>query len=273
MDRYTDVNYKEIPKDEECYVTAVKIGEILELPASTIRKWAEYHEDNLYIKKNNGRFSYTEKSIGQFKTIKELKFNKNMTHEQIKQYMSKRGKGFGEYDGGLVDPQDPFGYDVLATKISMKNEEMLKNFLSTFIQYNQEENIKMLETIRTEVSLTTQEQVKESMSTIESQLKEQREENKKLLDELEEMKKELAITKDDNNKLKNTIEDKLEQQSQQIQTHFDNLNNQEKERDIEIVNNLFEKLEHRKEEAQKIKEQEEENKKQGLFSKLFHKNR
>ncbi|HBJ1650355.1 TPA: MerR family transcriptional regulator [Clostridium botulinum] len=268
MNKYTDVNYKEIPKDEECYVTAVKIAEDLELPASKIRKWAEYHEDNLYIKKTKGRFSYTEKSIEQFRLIKELKFNKGMTHEQIKQYMSKRGRNLGEYDGGLINPQDPFGYDVLATKISMKNEQTLKDFLNTFITYNQEENSRMIEAIRNEVSLTTQETVENSMSSIEIKLQEQQQSNIKLTEQLEEMKKELALTKEDNKQLKNTIQNKLEEQYQQIQDNFENLDNKNKERDIVLVDNLLQKMNERKEENRKINELQE---KQSLFSRIFNK--
>ncbi|WP_252251373.1 MerR family transcriptional regulator [Clostridium sp. VAP52] len=267
MNKYTDVNYKEIPKDEECYVTAVKIAEDLELPASKIRKWAEYHEDNLYIKKTKGRFSYTEKSIEQFRLIKELKFNKGMTHEQIKQYMSKRGRNLGEYDGGLINPQDPFGYDVLATKISMKNEQMLKDFFNTFMQYQQQENSKFIDCIRDEVSLTTQEQVKESMSMIESQLQLQKEDNVKLNKQIEEMKKELALTKESNEKLEKNIGTQISEQTNKIQKNLDKIATNQENRDIEISNHYKELLKQKREEIDKSKEQKE---KQGFLSKIFN---
>ncbi|WP_252224987.1 MULTISPECIES: MerR family transcriptional regulator [unclassified Clostridium] len=266
MDKYTDVNYKEIPKDEECYVTAVKIGEILDLPASTIRKWAEYHEDNLYIKKTKGRFSYTEKSIGQFKDIKEMKFGRNMTHEQIKIHMGKRGKNLGNYDGGLINPEDPFGYDVLATKISRKNEQMLKDFLNTFMQYQQQENSKFIDCIRDEVSLTTQEQVKESMSIIESQLQLQKEDNVKLNKQIEEMKKELALTKESNEKLEKNIGTQISEQTNKIHESLDKIATSQENRDIQISNNYKELLKQRREEIEKNKNQEE---KQGFLSKIF----
>lgn len=231
IDKYNDVEFKEIPTNEECMVTAVKIGEIIGEPASRIRKWAEYHEDNLYIKKTNGRFAYTQKSIEQFKFIKELKQEKNMTHEQIRQHMNKHGIHYSRYDGGLIDPKDPFGYEALASAISQKTQNELKDFLSNFITYQEDNNKKLAESIKTEVEQTVQEQLEDSMNGIKQELELQRQENSKLSNQLTLIQQEIAVTQDLNSKM----------------------------------DNLKQLMEERK------KESEEQSKNQGFFSKLFSK--
>jgi hypothetical protein len=203
IDKYNDVEFKEIPKDEECMVTAVKIGEIINEPASRVRKWAEYHEDNLYIKKVNGRFAYTQKSIDQFKFIKELKQEKNMTHEQIRQHMNKHGMQYSQYDGGLIDPKDPFGYEALSSAISQKTEKQLKEFLVNFVQYQEKNNKELVKAVTIEVEQTVQEQLEDSMSGIQKELESQREENKKLSEQLNSIQKEIAVTQDLNLKMDN----------------------------------------------------------------------
>lgn len=220
MNAYNDVEFKEIPKDEECYVTAVKIGEIIGEPASRVRKWAEYHEDNLYIKKVNGRFVYTEKSIEQFKFIQALKQEKNMTHEQIKQHMKKHGMHYSQYDGGLIDPKDPFGYEGLSTAIAQKTQNQLNEFLANFIKYQEQNNVELINSVKTEVEQTVHEQLEDSMRDIEKELQEQKEENKKLSEQLEKVQDELSIAKEASIKssesLKNKIQENLENMSNRI---------------------------------------------------------
>ena len=229
IDKYNDVEYIEIPTNEECMVTAVKIGEILEEPPSRIRKWAEYHEDNLYVKKVNGRFAYTQKSIDQFKFIKDLKLNKNMTHEQIKQHMHKHGMQYSKYDGGLIDPKDPFGYEALSSAISQKTENQLKEFLVKFVEYQDHNNKELIKSITSEVEQTVQDQIEESMSEIEKELELQKESNKQLSQQLSDVQQELSLTKETNQK-------QLELQSQQIQTNLDNMSNKIIEDNIKVMN-------------------------------------
>lgn len=230
MDKYNDVEFHSVPNDEECMVTAVKIGEIIDEPASTIRKWAEYHEDNLYIKKINGRFAYTQKSIKQFEFIKDLKKNKGMTHEQIKQYMSKHGIDSENFSTGIINPNDPFGYEVLSSAITQQMEEKLKDFMSKFIEYNTEFNKTMIESIRVDVEQTVQEQVKESMITIQNELDEnkklllqQSEDNRILNNKLESIEKEIAVTKELNNKmdhLREVMQERKEEQKENNNKSF-----------------------------------------------------
>lgn len=208
MDKYNDVEFYSVPNDDECMITAVKIGEIIDEPASTIRKWAEYHEDNLYIKKINGRFAYTQKSVKQFEFIKDLKKNKGMTHEQIKQYMKEHGLQYEKFSSGLINPNDPFGYEVLSSMMAQQMEEKLKTFMTVYMEYNKVSNKDMMESIRVDVEQTVQEQLKESMNSIQNELDEnkkillkQSEENKILTDKLNSIEKELSVTKQMNEKI------------------------------------------------------------------------
>ena len=187
MNNFNDVSYKEIPTDEECMINAVKIAELIGEPASKVRKWAEYHEDNLYIKKVNGKFVYTQKSVEQFKLIQKLQQEKHMTHEQIKQYMKKHGLEYGKYSTGLINPNDPFGYDVLSTVLAQKTEIKLQEFMHTFMQHLEQQNIKFANDILFNVEETVQERIAESMKDVNS--------------ELQDIKKEIAVTKDMNEKL------------------------------------------------------------------------
>jgi len=255
IDKYNDVEFKEIPTNEECMVTAVKIAEILEEPASRIRKWAEYHEDNLYVKKVNGRFAYTQKSIDQFKFIKDLKLNKNMTHEQIYQHMKKHGMQYSQYDGGLIDPKDPFGYEALSSAISQKTEIQLKEFLVNFVKYQEKNNDSLIKSITSEVEQTVQDQIEESMSDVEKELQLQKESNKQLSQQLSEVQQELSLTKETNQK-------QLEFQSNQIQENLDNLSNKIIETNVKTLNE-FKCLS-----LEQIKNQQEP---KSFISKLFHK--
>ena len=69
---FYDVPYHIIPNDEECVINASQIGKRIGEAPSTIRTWANQYEEYLYIKKVNGRFVYTEKSVIQFEFIKKL---------------------------------------------------------------------------------------------------------------------------------------------------------------------------------------------------------
>lgn len=219
MDKFNDVEYRPIPNDDECMVTAVKIGEILNEPASRIRKWAEYHEDNLYIKKINGRFVYTQKSIKQFEFIKDLKQNKGMTHEQIKQYMSKHGIETENFSTGVINPNDPFGYEVLSSALAQKTETKLNEFMNMFIQYQEANNIKLTESIKLDVEQTVQEQLKESMKDVNKQLEKQKEQNEILLKYVDSIQKEVSVTKEMNEKmdfLKNAMEERKKENELEV---------------------------------------------------------
>lgn len=167
---YNDVNYSNLPSDDECMLNAVQISKIVGEPASTIRTWAERHQNNLYIKKINGRFVYTQASVDQFKFIKILCREKNMTHEQIYDHISKKGFEYQKYDSGLINPEDPLGYEALASQIMLKNQNMLKEFMVEFVKYQEQREDSLIAKINNEVAITVDERLDEKLDNFKSDL-------------------------------------------------------------------------------------------------------
>lgn len=122
---FTDVSYTELK--DNIYYTAVQVAEILNEPVTTIRGWAkdEAFGDLLELKRDNGRRKYTKKDIDNLKFIKEL-IDKKYSYTQIREIISKRGFSFGEYNGGLIDINDPLGFEALAIQITQKQDEKLE---------------------------------------------------------------------------------------------------------------------------------------------------
>ncbi|WP_195966729.1 MerR family transcriptional regulator [Clostridium sp. 1001283B150210_160208_E6] len=174
---FTDVNFHNVPEDNECIINAVQLGKRIDEPPSTIRTWAESYEDYLYIKKINGRFVYTEASVDQFRFIKEMHRNKGMSHKQIADIISKHGFQYGDFNSGLVDPKDPLGYQALASAIAVENQKQLAEFLSRFVQYQEENNKLVIEKIKNEVALTVDEIVDDKFNEFKEEfIKEQQKE-------------------------------------------------------------------------------------------------
>lgn len=130
--KFTDVSYTELRGD--IYYTAVQVAEILNEPVTTIRGWAkdESFGDLLELKRDNGRRKYTKKDIDNLRFIKEL-LNKKYSYEQIRELISKRGFNFGEYNAGLIDQNDPLGFEALAIKITQKQDEKLEIMQNSII--------------------------------------------------------------------------------------------------------------------------------------------
>ena len=167
---FTDVNFHNVPEDNECIINAVQLGKRIDEPPSTIRTWAESYEDYLYIKKINGRFVYTEASVDQFRFIKEMHRNKGMSHKQIADIISKHGFQYGDFNSGLIDPKDPLGYQALASAIAVENQKQLAEFLSRFVQYQEENNKLVIEKIKNEVALTVDEVVDDKFNEFKEEL-------------------------------------------------------------------------------------------------------
>jgi glutamyl-tRNA reductase len=136
---------------------------------------------------------------------------------------------YSQYDGGLIDPKDPFGYEALSSAISQKTENQLKEFLVNFVKYQDKNNENIIKSITTEVEQTIQEQIEESMSDIEKELQSQKEANKLLSQQLSDVQQELSLTKETNQK-------QLESQSEQIKTNLDSMTNKIIEDNTKVIN-------------------------------------
>ena len=203
---FTDVNFHNVPEDNECIINAVQLGKRIDEPPSTIRTWAESYEDYLYIKKINGRFVYTEASVDQFRFIKEMHRNKGMSHKQIADIISKHGFQYGDFNSGLVDPKDPLGYQALASAIAVENQKQLAEFLSRFVQYQEENNKLVIEKIKNEVALTVDEIVDDKFNEFKEEfIKEQQEEREatfKTMDMVSNLNAKLEERKEESNNKK-----------------------------------------------------------------------
>lgn len=201
---YNDVSYQAIPKDEECILNAVQIGKILQENPSTIRTWANLYEDYLYIKKINGRFVYTEASVNQFKFIKDLCRNKNMGHSQIREIISKQGFDYAKFDSGLVNLDDPLGFQALASAIALENKNQLVEFMNNFIKFQTENNKIVLEEMKREMCETIDEVVSSKLEEFKDEfIKEQQEEKEatlKTVAMVEDLHNKLNERKEENNK-------------------------------------------------------------------------
>ena len=181
---FNDVNYKTMPEDEECVVNAVQIARRLGEQPHTIRTWAEYYEDCLYIKKINGRLVYTEASVGQFEFVQKLRREKGFSHAQIREHIDKHGFEYTKFDSGLVNNEDPLGFQALAVALSMENNKQLQLFLGEFMQLQEESNQKLISNIKEEVAMTVQDiveiELEKHYKAIEEELKVTRETNEKM---------------------------------------------------------------------------------------------
>jgi vacuolar-type H+-ATPase subunit I/STV1 len=163
MDVYNDVSYIAVPRDEECVLNAVQIGKLIDEPPTTIRDWANNYANHLYIKKINGRFTYTEASVDQFKIIKILVRDKGFSHKQIKEHIERCGFKYSKNDSGLISPENQLPFQAVAESLALENKKQFENFLIQFVQKQQETQNEFFERMKIENAITIQE-------TIESEL-------------------------------------------------------------------------------------------------------
>lgn len=167
-ENYNDVSYSSVPNDDECVLNAVQISKMIGEPAHNIRLWAGMYEEFLCVKKINRRFVYTQKSVNEFKFIQTLVRDKKFKHEQVYEQLSKRGFEYSKYDGGLINLDDPLGFEALASQIMLKNGEQLKEFLMKFVEYQENFKKEMKEDIKTEVAIAIDEHMDTKLDELKS---------------------------------------------------------------------------------------------------------
>lgn len=170
FNNYNDVSYKSVPEDDECVLNAVQVGKIIGEPASTIRVWADLHGEFLYIKKINGRFVYTQASISQFQFIQTLVREKGFTHDLVREQLRKHGFEYAKYSGGIVNPEDPLGFEALATQIMLKNQEQLKQFMIMFMESQKNFKDELKSEIKEEVAIAVDEHMDNKLDEFKTYL-------------------------------------------------------------------------------------------------------
>lgn len=215
MMNFDDVAYTNVPADKECIVNAVQIGKQLDLPPHIIRTWADDFEDFLYIKKMNGRMTYTQKSVEQFEWIKEMR-NKGYGIKHIREQLRQKGFTHEDKTLGLINPNDVNLMESIKTDLGIEMKNQLSNFLQEFLDHQEQSNIDLVASVKTEVEQTVQEQLENSMSGIEKQLQEQKEVNQKLSSQLSSIQQELAVTQELNSKM-DSLKQSMEQRKKEAE--------------------------------------------------------
>lgn len=262
---FTDVDYEEV--NPEMTYTAVQVAKIIQEDISTIRSWCSEKgfEKELDIKRVNGRRIYNAKDIENLKFIKTLR-QKGMPIKQIKGYISKKGFQYREYDSGLISPEDPMGFDVLADRILEKSNAQMESFLKKIIQYNEEfknellsEQKRINEEFRDEILEQHEVLLQENKKDIEDF-------NKKALEKINTHNSDLK------KELNNFIEETIAEQTKIINQTLEksNKDNEElsKKRDLALIEELHNRMKINKEIAI---ESENIQQKQSFWSKLFKK--
>ena len=227
MDNYNDVEFKAVPKDEECIVNAVQIGKRIGEPPHTIRTWAEDFQEFLYIKKVNSRWQYTETSVAQFEIIKKLRRERNFSISQIKELI--RRNGFANNSSDLVG-KDTFDMEYITSILTQSNQKMMQNLIHLMIAQQQEFAEELLRQIDKKTSIVVQENIEESMKNFKDELYSQ----------LQGISESISVTQD---KI-----DKQERDSAKIVSDMRNLLAEHKKDIAESKqkNSLFNRLFHRK---------------------------
>jgi DNA-binding transcriptional MerR regulator len=216
---FDDVSYVGVPDDNECIVNAVQIGKQLDLPPHIIRSWADEFEEFLYIKKINGRMTYTQKSVEQFEWIKAMR-DKGYGIKHIRDQLKLKGFTANGNELGIINPNDVNLMESIKTELGIEMKNQLSSFLKEFLANQEKNNIDLVANIKTEVEQTVQEQLEDSMCSIKKELELQREENKKLSNQLSSIQQEIAITQDINSKmdkLKESMEQRKKESEEQTQ--------------------------------------------------------
>lgn len=127
-----NAEYKSL--DDLVYYTATQVAEMVGEPVTTIYSWVkdDCFGDLLNLNKVNGRRVFTKQDIENIRYISELR-SRNYSIQQTRDYISKQGFKFGEYDSGLVDPKDPLGFEALAIKLAQKQNEELQEFKNSLV--------------------------------------------------------------------------------------------------------------------------------------------
>lgn len=198
-----NAEYKSL--DDLVYYTATQVAEMVGEPVTTIYSWVkdDCFGDLLNLNKVNGRRVFTKQDIENIRYISELR-SRNYSIQQTRDYISKQGFKFGEYDSGLVDPKDPLGFEALAIKLAQKQNEELQEFKNNLItemgkfMYNiMQEQKNYLQGVSDELAMSLESKI-EKMEKLTTNMLDS---SKKNLEDISE-----TIDKNIDSQLKNQIE-------------------------------------------------------------------
>lgn len=129
-----DTDFEEV--ESVLYLSAPQLAKKIGTTEATIRTWFDYYGDLIGAKRSNGNTGtklYKETEVPSYAFIKDLVDNKNMKKDQVRQYISKHGFKYAEYDSGLVDTKDPLGFQALASALTVEVESKLNQFAENLL--------------------------------------------------------------------------------------------------------------------------------------------
>ena len=263
MEDFTDVDYIELNLPDDIYLTAVDVAKILKIDVSVLRSWTkpETFENELNIKRVNGRRVFTKQDVENLQFIKNLR-DKNYQIKLIKEWVSKKGFKYAEYDGGLIDTKDPMGFNALAESIMSKNKEQLMLFVQEIIK----ENVNLINTVNNKIDI-----IDDRISKIEGYSRDTEELTNEIKNEVKEHKE-----------ISNIVNKNLEKTNENLSKSIENNEKIEENINKTLENNKKEMIEENKKYLEELKNdikyisQEElkrytESQHQGIFSRLFGK--
>lgn len=245
-----DVEYQDI--QNEIYLTAPQLAKKINDTDTRVRYWGDQYADLMGLEKINNSIKYKESDVYKFAFVKDLFENKKMKHDQIKEYVSKHGFKYAEYDSGLIDPKDPLGFQVLASALTLEVNEKLKEFANVILS---------------EVS-----------DQLNNHLQNQRDLNLQTKAEIETAVDEIITEKlnENLNNITNAVSQSIDSVNiniDSVKSHIDKIEQQTKEKDIQMVETLKQHMEERKQTQELIGLQQGviQSQKKGFFGRLFGK--
>jgi DNA-binding transcriptional MerR regulator len=226
-DNPIDVSYKDVNKK---YYTIDEVSNILKIDQSKIVFYFEKLNDFLNITSVGMYQLFDDKDIQNLEIVKNLDKEKHMTMKEIREYLENN------------KPEV-----MLKKESNNKVDQSVLNIFQTFANALMEQNAKIDIMYKNNLQLVKYQQkmekeLQEQKNMNQKYYKEYKEDNEKLVQELNTIQKEVAITKE--------IDKKIELYEQQIDEKFEEMNNKIIERDAKIVEDLSKKLLERKKEAE-----------------------
>jgi hypothetical protein len=216
-DNIIDVDFIDIEK--EVFLTAPDIAREIPDDEKRVRYWGDVFGDikECGVYKIDGRKKYTKQTIKAFKIIQKLIDDKQFSHAQVRDYISKNGF---EYitDSKNDLSKDLIGYNGLSSELSVEFEQKLKSFQENIKAMLIEHSENMKNDIKEQVAFTVDEVVSDKLEPFKDNLK-------------QDIKEELK-------EYNNNYVESSEKLSEQINTRFDELDRKEEERDLKLVEKL-----------------------------------
>ncbi len=212
-----DVDFIDIEK--EVFLTAPDVAREIPDDEKRVRYWGDVFGDikKCGVYKIDGRKKYTKQTIKAFKVIQKLIDDKQFTHAQVRDYVSKNGFEYISDNKNDLS-KDLIGYNGLSSELSVELEQKLNVFQENIKNMLLEHGEFLKSDIKEQVALTVDEVVTDKLDPFRYELK-------------QDIKEELKDYKDENIK-------SYEGLKEQIDNNFSALDKKSEDRDIKLVEKL-----------------------------------